>query len=64
MSPDRQVPGSVRPSALVNELIRALFHRAGGRLYGQDRMTYERLVVEWAAAVRAEAEPPEIVEAA
>lgn len=64
MSPDRQTPGSVRPSALVNELIRALFQRAGGHLYGEDRATYERLIAEWAAAVRAEAEPPEVVEAA
>lgn len=64
MSPDSQVPGSVRPAALVNELIRALFQRAGGRLYGEDRVTYERLIAEWAAAVRAENEPPQRVEAA
>jgi hypothetical protein len=54
----------VRPAAVVNELIRALFQRAGGRLYGEDRVTYAQLVTEWATAVQAEAEPPEIVEAA
>lgn len=54
----------MRPADVVNELIRELFQRAGGHLYGADRATYERLVAEWAAAVRAEAEPPEIVEAA
>jgi len=56
-TPDR--PGSARSAAVVNEDIRALFQRAGGRLYGADRAAYERLVVEWAAAVRAE-----VVEAA
>ena len=64
MSPNLQASGSVRHSDLVNERIRALFQRAGGRLYGEDRALYERLVTEWAAAVRAEAELPEIVEAA
>lgn len=55
MSPDRQVPGSVRSAAVVNEEIRALWQRAGGHLtMDADRAEYERLVVEWATAVRAE----------
>lgn len=49
----------MRPAAVVNEDIRALWPRAGGRLSVEERAVYERLLVEWAAAVRAE-----IVEAA
>jgi len=59
MSPSPRPEGPLRPAAVVNEDIRALVIRAGGWLYGQDRAEYERLVEEWAAAVRAE-----IVEAA
>lgn len=54
MSPNPLASGPVRPAAAVNEDIRTLFQRAGGRLYGADRAAYARLVVEWAAAVRAE----------
>jgi hypothetical protein len=38
----------------VNAQIRALWLRAGGRLSTAERAVYELLVVEWAAAVRAE----------
>lgn len=41
-----------RPAALVNEEIRELVRR--GRLSVERRREYERLVEEWAAAVRAE----------
>lgn len=51
--------GFVRPAAVVNELIRGLWTRAGGTLSPVERTEYEQLVVEWATAVRAE-----IVEAA
>jgi hypothetical protein len=44
----------VRSAAVVNEDIRALVTRCGGWLYGDARAEYERLVEEWAAAVRAE----------
>lgn len=49
----------MRSAAVVNEEIRALVEACGGWLYGETRERYERLVPEWAAAVRAE-----IVEAA
>ncbi|MBA2951976.1 hypothetical protein [Streptomyces himalayensis] len=51
--------GSARSAAEVNEQIRALWQRAGGRLSVEQRREYERLVTEWAAAVRGE-----VVEAA
>jgi hypothetical protein len=44
----------VRSAAEVNEAIRALWIRAGGSLSAQEREAYELLVVEWAAAIRAE----------
>ncbi|MFI6437610.1 hypothetical protein [Streptomyces sp. NPDC050759] len=59
MSPDSLTPGSVRSAAEVNEQIRALWMRAGGTLSSQERAEYELLVVEWAAAIRAD-----IIEAA
>ena len=52
----------MRPADEVNELIRDLFARAGGRLYGADRTEYERLIVEWIEAVAAD--NVDIVEAA
>jgi hypothetical protein len=54
MPPTTHVPGSVRSAAVVNEEIRALWLRAGGRLSAEERQVYAALVVEWAAAVRAE----------
>lgn len=56
MSPDLCSPGSVRSAAdLLNEEIRALWQRAGGRLTtAEDRAEYARLIVEWAAAVQRE----------
>jgi hypothetical protein len=62
MSPDDRGPGSVRSAAVVNDLIRALFARVGGRLYGEDKAEYDRLIAEWTLAVAAER--GEIVEAA
>jgi hypothetical protein len=44
----------VRPSAVVNEEIRALVVRAGGWLYGETRQRYEVLRDEWTVAVAAE----------
>ncbi|WP_328745452.1 hypothetical protein OHT57_08490 [Streptomyces sp. NBC_00285] len=52
MSPDSVTSGSVRSAAQVNEQIRALWMRAGGTLSSQERVEYELLVVEWAAAIR------------
>ncbi|MGX1673091.1 hypothetical protein [Streptomyces sp. NPDC055400] len=45
-------PATVRTAAEVNEQIRALWLRAGGRLSAEERVEYEALVVEWAAAMR------------
>lgn len=53
--PPTSSPGSVRPAALINEEIRALWFRAGGVLStAEERAEYAALVVEWAAAVRVE----------
>ena len=46
----------MRSAAEVNEEIRALMLRAGGHLKAEDRSEYQRLVEEWATAVRAEEE--------
>jgi hypothetical protein len=55
MSPNLDRSGSVRSAAVVNEAIRALWQRAGGHLStAAERAEYERLVTEWAAAVRGE----------
>ncbi|MET7452882.1 hypothetical protein ABZT03_13480 [Streptomyces sp. NPDC005574] len=59
MFPDSDTSVSARSAAQVNEQIRALWMRAGGSLTAQERVAYERLVVEWAAAIRGE-----VVEAA
>ncbi|GAA2342305.1 hypothetical protein OKJ48_05975 [Streptomyces kunmingensis] len=45
---------SVRSADEVNEQIRALWLRTGGRLSAEQRAQYERLVTEWADAKRAE----------
>jgi hypothetical protein len=39
---------------VVNEDIRALVRGAGRRLTDEERAVYERLVIEWAAAVQRE----------
>ncbi|MFD9907284.1 hypothetical protein [Streptomyces sp. NPDC059063] len=44
----------MRSSAELNERIRGLWLRAGGRLSAEQRREYERLVTEWAEAVRTE----------
>ncbi|MGS2589285.1 hypothetical protein [Streptomyces hebeiensis] len=50
---------AVRSAAVVNAEIRALWGRAGGALSPAEQEHYQRLLVEWAAAVRAD-----VVEAA
>ncbi len=40
-----------RSAAEVNEEIRALWRRSGGRLTTEQRAEYQRLVMEWVAAV-------------
>jgi hypothetical protein len=56
MSPDSVTRGSVRSADDLNEQIRALWQRGGGQLGTATlRAEYAALVVEWAAAVRAEA---------
>ncbi|WP_420712218.1 hypothetical protein [Streptomyces sp. NRRL S-920] len=44
----------MRSSVELNERIRGLWLRAGGRLSAEQRREYEQLVTEWAAAVREE----------
>jgi len=62
MSPTPPARASARPSAVVNEEIRALVAKAGGWLYGETRQQYEVLRDEWTVAVAAER--GDIVEAA
>ncbi|MFM9371094.1 hypothetical protein [Streptomyces sp. Da 82-17] len=50
-SSSRRTP---RSAASVNADIRALWARARGRLSADERVAYDLLVVEWAAAVRGE----------
>lgn len=54
MSPDSQPSGLVRPAAVVNAEIRALWSDPRVQLTGEARAELERLYEEWAAAVRAE----------
>lgn len=55
MSPNQSSRGSVRPAAVVNEEIRALWRRLDGRpVTAAERAEYDALVVEWAEAVRVE----------
>ncbi|MEU3301131.1 hypothetical protein ABZ729_15080 [Streptomyces sp. NPDC006678] len=51
MSPTLRELGSVRSAAVVNAEIRALWARSGARLSAADEAKYQRLLVEWAAAV-------------
>ncbi|MEV0093854.1 hypothetical protein [Streptomyces sp. NPDC050738] len=46
--------GAARPASAVNAEIRALWSRAHGTLSEVEAVRYERLLVEWAAAVRAD----------
>ena len=59
MIPIQLASGSSRSADDLNEQIRQLMSRTGGRLSAAQRAEYEVLVVEWAAAVRGD-----IVEAA
>ncbi|MFF7140309.1 MULTISPECIES: hypothetical protein [Streptomyces] len=43
-------PAAERSADEVNEEIRALWFRSGGRLSSQERREYQRLVLEWAEA--------------
>lgn len=54
MSPASPPRGPSRPATVVNDEIRRMMVRSGGRLRPEQRPEYERLVVEWAAAVRGE----------
>jgi hypothetical protein len=54
MSPDPTCSGSVRSAAQLNQDIRQLWLRARGGLTPRERAEYERLVVAWAVAVKAE----------
>lgn len=56
MSPDVREIGSVRSAAVVNAEIRALWERSGKRLSAGDEARYQQLLVEWAAAVEADAD--------
>lgn len=47
-------PTAPRSAAVVNDLIRQLWARAGRVLTGEQRREYEVLLVEWAEAYRAE----------
>lgn len=62
MPPTPPLPGSVRSAAVINEEIRRLWEHPP--LSAGDRALYRELVVEWAAAVRAERLRAEVSEAA
>ena len=46
-----------RSAAELNEQIRGLMLRSGGRLTGEQRAEYQELLREWAAAVRVDVVP-------
>jgi hypothetical protein len=54
MIPIQPASGSTRSADDLNEQIRHLMSRTGGRLSTAQRAEYEVLVVAWAAAVRGE----------
>ncbi|MFI5685921.1 hypothetical protein [Streptomyces sp. NPDC051636] len=54
MSPDAFGHGSVRSAHELNLEIRELWQRSGGGLGAADRARYERLVADWAEALRRE----------
>lgn len=54
MPPNPSGPAAVRSADAVNDDIRALVRGAGRRLTDEERAVYEQLLLEWAAAVRAE----------
>ena len=54
MPPTPPPDGTLRPAAVVNEEIRALWRDPRVRLSAEGRARLEGLYVEWAAAVRAE----------
>ncbi|MEV0439961.1 hypothetical protein AB0I84_24285 [Streptomyces spectabilis] len=54
MSSNPSPRAAARPAAAVNEDIRALWHDPRVDLADAQRAVYERLLTEWAAAVRAD----------
>jgi len=62
MPPTPPSRGSVRPSAVVNAMIRALWPHPSKRLTDAERAEYAELVTEWTVAVARER--CEVVEAA
>lgn len=54
MSPTPSASGQPRPAAAVNADIRALWRDPRVRLTAEGSARYERLITEWAAAVRGE----------
>lgn len=54
MPPTPSSGSPVRSAAVVNELIRGLWARAGGVLTVEQRREYETLLDEWATALKAE----------
>ncbi|MCA1221712.1 hypothetical protein [Streptomyces sp. 8L] len=50
-------PGSERSAADVNSQIRALWARAGASLTPAEQERYQQLLIEWAAAVKADVVP-------
>ncbi|WP_087882899.1 hypothetical protein [Streptomyces alboflavus] len=54
MPPSSPSGGLVRSADEINQQIRALWPHPAVRLSTEQRARYERLVVEWAAAVRGE----------
>lgn len=54
MPPNPLPDGTVRSASAVNAEIRALWSRARGTLTEAEAARYERLLAEWAAAMRAE----------
>lgn len=62
MSPTPLPDGTVRPAAVVNAEIRGLWPE--GATTPTDAVRYRELLVEWAAAVRAERMRSEVTEAA
>ena len=47
----------LRPAHRLNAAIRALLHRAGGRLSAEERREYDALVEAYVAAVQDEEQP-------
>ena len=64
MSPTPPDPGPARPSAVVNEEIRAFWSHPEKRLTDEERQEYAQLVAEWTVATAAERLRGDVVKAA